>query len=70
MGREHMTEQELSKARNGDLRASLAAMQRAARQARRLAIQTHTAIVIARDGEVLRVPAAELQRQADEESAA
>jgi hypothetical protein len=65
-----MTEQELSKAHNADLRASLAAMRRAARQARRLANQTRTAIVIAKDGKVLRVPAAELQRQADEESIA
>jgi hypothetical protein len=62
-----MTQQELSKTRNADLRASLAAMQRAARQARRLAIQTHTAIVIVKDGKVIRVPAEELLRQAEDE---
>ncbi len=63
-----MTQQELSKARNPDLRASLAAMQRAAKQARQIAIQTRTAIVVVEDGKVRRVPAAELQRQIDEES--
>lgn len=63
-----MTQQELSKARNPDLRASLAAMQRAAKQARQIAIQTRTAIVVVEDGKVRRVPAAELMRQAEEES--
>lgn len=65
-----MTEQEVPESRNADLRASLAAMQRAARQVPRLANQTRTAIVIAKDGKVQRVPAAELQWQADEEFAA
>lgn len=64
-----MTQQELSKARNPDLRASLAAMQRAAKQARQIAIQTRTAIIVVEGGILRRVPAEELQRQIDEESA-
>ncbi|MCC6173540.1 MAG: hypothetical protein IT481_16090 [Gammaproteobacteria bacterium] len=64
-----MTQQELSKARNPDLRASLAAMQRVAKQARQIAIQTRTAIIVVEGGILRRVPAEELQRQIDEESA-
>lgn len=47
---------DLIQAKNPDLRASLAAMQRAAECARRIAIQTNTAIVIVRDGKLLRIP--------------
>ncbi len=52
-----MTQQELSKARNPDLRASLAAMLRAAELARQTAFQTGTAIIIVRGGKLLRIPA-------------
>lgn len=45
-----MTQEELSKARNPDLRASLAAMRRAAEMARQTAIQTNTGIVRVKDG--------------------
>ncbi|MFT3780259.1 MAG: hypothetical protein QM772_18685 [Ottowia sp.] len=55
-----MTQQELSKATNPDLRASLAAMQRAAEEARRLAVQTNTAIVLVQDGKLVRIPASQL----------
>lgn len=55
-----MTKQDLSKARNPDLRASLAAMQRAAEQARKTAVQTDTALVVVKDGKLLRIPAAQL----------
>ena len=58
-----MTQQDLAKAKNPDLRASLAALRRAAAQARLLAIQTDTAIVIVRDGKIVHVPASELRRQ-------
>ena len=58
-----MTPQDLSKARNPDLRASLAAMQRAAEQARKAAVQTDTAIVVVKDGKLLRIPAAQLRGQ-------
>jgi hypothetical protein len=57
-----VTRQELSKARNPDLRGSLAAMQRAARMARETAIRTNTEIVLAKDGKPLRITADELRR--------
>lgn len=55
--------QDLSKAKNPDLRASLAAMQRAAEQARKTAVQTDTALVVVKDGELLRISAAQLREQ-------
>jgi len=61
-----MTQEELAKAKNPDLRASLAALRRAALQARLLAIQTDTSIVIVRDGKIVHVPASELRRQIDD----
>lgn len=61
MGREPMKPRDLSEARNPDLRGSLAAMQRAAKLAREIAIQTNTAIVIMRDGKPVRVTAEELR---------
>jgi hypothetical protein len=57
-----MTQQELSKAKNPDLRASLAAMRRAAEMARKIAIQTDTEIVLVKDGKPVRIPAEELRR--------
>jgi hypothetical protein len=64
MGGEHMTQQDLSKAKNADLRGSLAALQRAAAEARRIAIQTNTGIVIMRDGQLVHLSAEDLRRQA------
>lgn len=58
-----MTQQELSKARNPDLRASLAAMQRAAELARKTAIQTNTEIVIVQNGKLVRISAEQLRAQ-------
>ncbi len=52
-----MTRQELSKARNPDLRASLVAIVRAATMARQIAMQTNTAIVVVKDGKLTRIPA-------------
>jgi hypothetical protein len=60
-----MTQQELAKARNPDLRASLAAMRRAAQEARKIALQTNTAIVLVRDGKPVRIPAEQLREEAD-----
>jgi hypothetical protein len=57
-----MTAKELSKARNPDLRGSLAAMRRAAALARKTAIQTDTGIVIVRDGKPVRISAEELRQ--------
>ncbi|QBR00434.1 hypothetical protein [Paraburkholderia pallida] len=56
-----MTQQELYKAKNPDLRASLAAMQRAAELARQTAILTNTEIIVVRNGKVVRIPAEQLR---------
>lgn len=56
-----MTQEELAKARNPDLRGSLAAMLRAARMARETAIQTNTEIVLAKEGKPLLITAQELR---------
>jgi hypothetical protein len=56
-----MTQKDLSKAKNPDLRASLVAMRRAAEMARRVAIQTNTEIIVVRDGKPVRISAAELR---------
>lgn len=56
-----MTQQDLSKAKNPDLRASLVAMRRAAKMARQTAIQTDTAIIVVREGKPVRIPAAQLR---------
>lgn len=56
-----MTQADVSKARNPDLRASLAAMRRAAAMARQTAIDTDTGIVIVRDGKPVLISAEELR---------
>ena len=56
-----MSRADISEAKNPDLRSSMAAMRRAAALARKTAIQTDTAIVVVRDGKVVRIPAAELR---------
>lgn len=57
---------DISTARNPDLRASMAALQRAAALARKTAIQTDTGIVIVRDGDIVHVSAQELRQSFDE----
>ncbi|GHU34503.1 hypothetical protein AGMMS50256_28210 [Betaproteobacteria bacterium] len=66
MGYKHMNPKDISTAENPDLRASLAAMQRAAALARKVAIQTDTGIVIAKDGKLVHVSADELRKEAAE----
>ncbi|MDR0786347.1 MAG: hypothetical protein LBG44_00525 [Gemmatimonadota bacterium] len=56
-----MTPPDIFKARNPDLRNSLAAMKRAAAMARQIAIQTDTAIVIVKDGKTVRITAEQLR---------
>ena len=56
-----MKQEDLPKARHADMRGSLAAMRRAAELARQTAIQTDTAIVLVRDGKLVRIPAALLR---------
>ena len=56
-----MSQTDLSRAKNPDLRASLAGMKRAAALARQTAIQTNTEIVLVRGGKPVRITAAELR---------
>ena len=56
-----MITRDISEAKDPLLRASLAAMQRAAALARQTAIETNTGIVLFIDGQVVRIPAAELK---------
>ena len=62
-----MKAQDISKAQDPDLRASLAAMQRAAILARKIAMQTETGIVIVQDNELRYITAEELRLEALEE---
>ena len=58
-----MKPRDISQASNPDLRASMAAMRRAAERARAIAIQTDTAVIRMRDGKVVRVTADELREE-------
>lgn len=58
-----MKQQELDKAKNKDLAASLIAMRRAARMAREVAVRTDTAIVVAHGQTLVHVTSAELRAQ-------
>ena len=60
-----MNRTDLSRAKNPDLRASLAGMRRAAALARQTAIQTDTEIVLVQGGKPVRITAAELRKGAD-----
>lgn len=53
--------QDISQAKDPDLRASLVAMQRAAELAKQIAIQTDTSIVTVRDGQIVHISAQELR---------
>lgn len=54
---------EIRKAKDKDLGASLAAIKRAAALARKVAIQTATAIVLIKGGKQVRVTAEQLRRE-------
>lgn len=58
-----MTREEIGKAKDKDLAASLAAMRRAAQMAREQAIRTDTAIVVTRSQRLVRVTAEELRKE-------
>jgi hypothetical protein len=49
-------------AKNKDLAGSLPAINRAAEAARELAVRTNTAIIVFRDGKIVRVTAEELRK--------
>ena len=57
-----MSQTDISRARNPDLRASVAGMHRAAALARQTAIQTDTEIVLVQGGKLVRVSAAVLRK--------
>lgn len=59
---------DIANAKDPDLRASLAAMRRAALLARQTAIQTDTSIVVIQDGQLIHVSAQELRKTATRES--
>ncbi|MEY2842498.1 MAG: hypothetical protein RI920_535 [Pseudomonadota bacterium] len=59
-----MNANDISNAKDPDLRASLDALRRAAQQARKTAIQTETNLVIVKDGQMQRISPDELRQQA------
>lgn len=58
-----MSNPDIARARDHDLRGSLAAIRRAAAMARETAIQTNTGIVISRDGKPVTISAAQLRSE-------
>jgi hypothetical protein len=56
-----VTQADLAKAKDPDVRGSLAAMRRAAAMARETAIQTDTGIVVVRDGKTVIISAQQLR---------
>ena len=61
-----MKKTDIFQAKNPDLSASLIAMQRAAKSARLIALQTNTAIVLIQDGKLVRIPAEQLRGNHDQ----
>ena len=59
-----MNTKDISKAKDPDLRSSLAALRRASALARQEAIQTDTHIVVAKDGKLVFIDAKALREQA------
>ena len=57
-----MSNADISRAKDPDLRGSLPAMRRAAEMARMSAIQTGTGMVVSREGKPVRISAEELRR--------
>jgi len=60
-----MKAKDISEAKDPDVRASMAALQRASLQARKTAIQTGTHLVIVKDGQLLRISAEELRGESE-----
>lgn len=58
-----MTNQLLEIVKDEEVEAELAALRRAARMARELAVRTNTSIIIVEDGKLVRVTADELRKQ-------
>jgi hypothetical protein len=64
-----MNANDISDAKDPDLRASLDALRRAAKLARKTAIQTETNLVIVKDGQIKHISADELRQQAEADAA-
>ncbi len=60
-----MKAKDISEAKDPDVQAAMAALQRASLQARKTAIQTGTHLVIVKDGQLLRISAEELSQQTE-----
>lgn len=67
---EPMNTRDISEAKDPDLRASVVAMQRAAKLARTIAMQTDTGIVIVENGQIVHISAAALREAAKQGDAA
>lgn len=65
-----MNTRDISEAKDPDLRASVVAMQRAAKLARTIAMQTDTGIVIVENGQIVHISAAALREAAKQGDAA
>ena len=65
-----MNTRDISEAKDPDLRASDVAMQRAAKLARTIAMQTDTGIVIVENGQIVHISAAALREAAKQGDAA
>ena len=64
-----MKTKDINEAKDPDLRASVAAMRRAAQMARETAIRTDTDLVVMKNGQIIRIPAQVLRAEAAEKSA-
>jgi hypothetical protein len=60
-----MNTKDISEAKDPDLRSSMAALLRASQLARKIAIQTDTDLIIAKDGKLVRISPEELRREAE-----
>ena len=63
-----MSPKPISEAKDPDLRASLAAMRRAAKLARETAIRTDTELVVVKNGKLVRIPARDLPAETSEKT--
>ena len=59
-----MKTEDITNITDDDVLGSMAAMQRAALEARKIAIQTNTAIIVMQDGKMVRITADELRQHA------
>jgi hypothetical protein len=63
MGREPMNTRDISEAKDPDLRASVAAMHRAAKLTRKIAIQTDTDLIVRVHGKLTHIPSKILREE-------